>query len=243
MLLPRRTVACLLWMLVLAPMLAAQGRPAQRNQEELVMHAYTLKHQRASDAYQLVYPLLTPRGSVELQNGGNTLVIRDTLAAQSRIAPVLQSFDHPARPLRLDIYVVKASRDVVSPTMRRSDLPEPITRNLRQVLNYDIYEVAAQAQLWAMEGQSVVYSLSDDFEVRFRFGTLLNGQRVKLSDFRIARKSEGRAKSLIHTNLNLWVEQTVNLGLAKSETSREALMVVMTLRDVEVQRLPRKVEP
>lgn len=243
MLSARRTVACYLWMLVLASLLPAQPRPAQRGQEELVMHAYTLKHQRASDAYQLVYPLLTSRGSVELPKGGNTLVIRDTLAALSRIVPVLQSFDHPARPLRLDVYIVKASRTVVSPPVRRSDLPEALTRNLRQVLNYDVYEVAAQAQLWAMEGQSVVYALGDEFEVRFRFGTLLEGQRIKLSNFRISRKSEGRTKGLIHTNLNLRVEQTVNLGLAMSEKSPEALMVVMTLRDVEVQRLPRKAEP
>ena len=36
---------------------------------------------------------------------------------------------------------------------------------------------------------------------------------------------------LLRTNLNLSLDQTMSLGLAKSEASREALMVVLTLRD------------
>ena len=236
MLLNRRTVACLLWMLLLTPVLSgAQPRTAQSG--ELIVRVHTFKHKRAADAVPLISPLLTQRGAVELP-GNNTIVIRDTLAAVSRIVPVLHSFDHPARPLRLDVLIVKASRAPVSPPIRRSDLPEPITRRLREVLNYEVYEMQAEGQIWAMEGQEVVYGVGD-FEVSFRLGTMLDGGRVKLSNFRIYRQSEGPTKKGLHTNLNLVLGKTMSLGLAKSEASREALMVVLTLHPIAVERRPR----
>lgn len=238
MLMARRTATCLLWMLLLMPVLApAQPRAAQSG-AELVVRAYTFKHQRASDAVPLVSPLLSQQGVVELP-GGNTIVIRDTLAALSRIMPVVHRFDHPARPLRLEIFIVKATKTLVSPPIRRSDLPEPLTRKLREVLNYEIYEVQAQAQIWAMEGQEVVYGLGDEFEVSFRLGTVMEQGRVKLSNFRIYRQSEGPTRKGLHTNLNLVLGQTMNLGLAKSEASREALIIVMTLRALDIERRQR----
>jgi hypothetical protein len=238
MLLDRRTVACLVWMLLLAPVFSgAQPRPAQSGREDLIVRVHTFKHKRAADAVPLISSLLTQRGVVELP-GNNTIVIRDTLAAVSQIVPVLHRFDHPARPLRLDVFIVKATRSPVSPPIRRSDLPEPITRRLREVLNYDVYEMQAEGQIWSMEGQEVVYRVGD-FEVSFRVGTMLDGGRVKLSNFRIYRQAEGPTNKGLHTNLNLVLGKTMSLGLAKSETSREALMVVLTLRAIEVERRPR----
>jgi hypothetical protein len=224
----RRSIASILLVLAVASPLWAQT-----SGEEVVVRAYTFKYQRASEAVPLVYPLLSPRGTVEYQPAGNTLVIRDTQAAIHRIVPMLRSFDHPALPLRLEVFVVRASRALVSPP-QRSELPEWLTKRLHDLLAYDFYEMQAQAQLGGVEGQRVVYELGPEYKVSFRFGTLLDGQRVKLSNFRISRRSEGRPESnLIQTNLNLWLDQTMSLGLAKSEASREALMVVLTLREGE----------
>ena len=231
-----RTALCFLWILVLTSTLVA-AQPAQRGADEVVLRAYTFKHQRASEAVPLVYPLLSPRGTVEVQPATNTLVLRDTLAALSRIVPKLHSFDHPARPVRLEVMIVKASRNQVSPSVKRSDLPEQLTKRLRQLLPYDIYETQAQAQLNALEGQSVIYELGSEYEVSFRLGTLLDEQRIKLSGFRITRQSRP-GTNLIHTNLNLRVDQIMSLGLAKSEASRDALMVVLTLRSAEIPRRP-----
>lgn len=233
----RRALASFLWILALSPGLAAQS---QRGGQELVLQAYTLKHQRASDAAPLVYPLLSPRGTVEVQPRSNTLVIRDSLAALSRIVPALRAFDHPPRPLRLEVLIVKASRAQVSPPIKRSDLPPQLTKRLRDLLPYDIYETQAQAQLSALEGQAVIYGLGEEYEVSFRLGTLIDETRVKLAEFKIHRLGpEGRSE-LIHTNLNLWLDQTANLGLAKHEGSRDALMVVLTVRNGEIRRQTRK---
>ena len=232
----RRTTASFLLLSLLAAACAAQSaQPA-----DMVLHAYTLKHRKASEALPLVSPLLSPRGTVELQPGTNTLVIRDTIATLGRIVPILRSYDHPARPLTLELYIVRATR-TGTPKEIRSDLPERLTSRLSALLPFNVYEVRAQALLASLEGQAVTYALSGDYEVSFRVGTVLAPGRVKLSDFRVLRRN-GRAgpqpQLLIHTNLSLQLEQTTSLGLARSESSPEALMVVLTLRHGAAGRRP-----
>jgi hypothetical protein len=233
----RRITASFLLLSFLAAACAAQS--AQPQPADMVLHAYTLKHRKASEALPLVSPLLSPRGTVELQPGTNTLVIRDTIATLGRIVPVLRSYDHPARPLTLELYIVRATRTGAKEI--RSDLPERLTSRLSALLPFNVYEVRAQALLASFEGQAVTYALSGDYEVSFRVGTVLAPGRVKLSDFRVLRRN-GRAgpqpQLLIHTNLSLQLEQTTSLGLARSESSPEALMVVLTLRHGDAGRRP-----
>jgi hypothetical protein len=132
----------------------------------------------------------------------------------------------------VEIMIVRASRSAVSPPMNHSDLPDELTRRLRKILLYDNYDLEAQAQLQPVEGESVTYEIGEGYVVAFRLGTVLPDRRVRLADFEIGRRVPRRAsQELLHTNLNLWLDQTMSLGLAKSEGSREALMVVLTLRD------------
>lgn len=233
----RRALAGFLLILAAASALVAQQPEQGPRPGEVVLRAYSFKYQPAGEALSLVYPLLSPRGTVEYQPQANTLVIRDVDAAIRRIMPVLRGFDHPARPLRLEVRVVRASRSEVSPPLRRSDLPEQLTKRLQNLLKFDVFETQAQAQLSGVEGQWVVYEMGPEFRVSFRFGVLsgnqaASNQKVKLTKFRISRRVEGRNEAtLLETNLNLQLNRMTNLGLAKSEESREALMVVLTLRE------------
>ena len=221
----RRTALILLWSALLASPLAAQ---VVGKEGELVLHAFTLRHRAATEAVQIVSPLLSKRGTVELQPATNTLVIRDTAAAIGQIIPILRRYDHPSRPLVLDVFIVRAVRSGVGPSL--SDLPEPLTRRLRALLPYDSFQTQAQARLSSREGEAVTYTLGGEYEVGFRFGTIVE-QRVRLSSFRILRRGEGRnGTPLIHTNLILPLEQTTSFVLARTEESREALMVLLTLR-------------
>jgi hypothetical protein len=238
----RRIIASFLAAVFLAAALGAQAQDT----DELGVNAYTFKYLRAGEALPLVSTLLSKRGTVELQPATNTLVIRDTPGALSRILPVLRTYDHPARRLTLDLYIVRASRSQVSPPAPRSDLPELMTRRLRSLLPYDIYEVQAQTQLSAREGQPVTYALGEEYQVSFRLGSVAADRQVKLSDFRVQRRGDRKAPAvpLIHTNLNLMLDQTTSLGMARSESSPEALMVVVTLRNGESShRLQRAERP
>ena len=233
----RRFTASFLVLSFLAAACAAQQAPG--GSADLVLHAYTLKHRKATEALPLVSPLLSPRGTVELQPGSNTLVLRDNIETLGRIVRALRAYDHPARPLTLELYIVRASR--TDDQEIRSDLPAALTRNLSSLLTYNVYEVRAQALLASLEGQAVTYALSSDYEVSFRVGTMEAPGRVKLSDFRVSRRN-GRSgpqpQLLIHTNLSLRLDQSTFLGLARSERSPEALMVVLTLRNGDPARRP-----
>jgi hypothetical protein len=231
----RRSLVSLLWVLVLIASVlpaAPQNAAGTQGTQEIVVRAYTFRYQQASEALPMIYPLLSPRGAVELQPSGNTLVIRDTVEAIRKLMPVLKAYDHRARDLRLEIYVVRASRTAVSPQVQHSDLPEELTKRLRGMLAFENFEKQAQAQLAGVEGQSVMYELGPEYKVSFRFGTLSDDRRVKLSNFRISRRAEGRPElDLLHANLTLSANHTTSLGLAPSESSPEALMLVLTLRD------------
>lgn len=227
----RRSLASLF--LLLALTMALPGLSQAPGPRDVVVRAYTFKYQQASEALPLVSPLLSRRGTVELQPAGNTLVIRDQQDAINRIMPVLRSFDHPVKPLRLEVMVVRASRaPAVSPQYQHSDLPPGLTKYLRDLLKYDIFEVQARAHLSGAEGQWVIYELGPEYKVSFRFGALQPDQQVKLRNFKIVRRSEGQvAKEMLQGTVTLGFDRPLSLGLAKSEASREAMMVVLTLRE------------
>jgi len=201
----------------------------------LTLHAYTFVHQPASEALALVHPLLSARGTVELQPADNTIAIRDTRAVIARIMPLLREFDHPVRALSVEVMIVRASRAVMSPPVSHSDLPPDLTRRLRSLLPYDIYDLAARADLATSEGETVAYDLGQDFQVSFRVGTVHSDKGIRLAEFLVRRSgrsagASAKPKPLIFTNLNLALDQNISLALAKSEESREALMIVLTVR-------------
>lgn len=230
-----RFILSLSWVLILLTAGTVMSAAQAPDPKEIGVQVYTFKYQRASEAVAMVYPLLSPRGTVELQPGGNTLVIRDTAAAIHKVMPLLRAYDHPARPLRLEVFVVRASRSVVSPQVQHSDLPESLTKRLHGLLAYDVFEKQAQAQVAGAEGQGVVYELGPEYKVSFRFGTMSDDRRVKLAGFQVLHRAEGRPEMvLLHANLTLSLDHTTSLGLTNNETSPEALILVLTLRDGEV---------
>jgi hypothetical protein len=210
---------------------AAGAQSAEpRAEAPLVAQSFALKHQKATEAIQLVYSMLSAEGTVSLQPRSNTLIVRDTPQVVQRIEQVLRTFDHPALPLRLELIIVKASRNPPGSAPRPSDLPEPLAQRLRAWLPYDSYEKQGEAVVSTLEGEAAFFGVGGYYEVSFRVGTIEKGRRIKLSDFRITRPQAQGKTELIRTTLNLVLDQTLNLGLAKSEGSREALMVVLTVR-------------
>ncbi|MCH9648521.1 MAG: hypothetical protein K0U98_09795 [Deltaproteobacteria bacterium] len=228
----------------------AQSPPSRIGSAEsaLTLHAYKLEHQPASEALALVTPLLSRRGTVELQAQDNTLVIRDSSASIYRIVPVLSRFDHPRSSLAVEVLIIRATAEKFSPPSS-SKVPRKLLERLQDLLPYHTYEVLAGTRLNTREGEQVSYQLGARFSVRFRIGTLIEEQRVKLHGFQVFRGHPPRtgspgplgASSLIATNLFLHLDQPLSLALASSKSSKEALMVVVTTstRNTHSQDLPR----
>ncbi len=239
----RRRLAgwCLLLVWVAsAPVAVAAGAGDPEQGSTMRVYAYTLKHQPAHEALALIRPLLSTRGTVEVQPGDNTLVIRESRPALARLTRVLAEFDHPPEELRFDIRIVRAGpkRNVVSPPASEdaSPLPEELAGRLRELLRYDDYRVLAEAGVTSQEGEDVTYDLGQTYSVSFRPGTVMAGQRVKLEGFRIVKKVKGPSnkgrqlapRELFHATLNLWLGRPFNLVLAHDESRQEALMVAIS---------------
>jgi len=195
----------------------------------IVTGTFTLQHRAASEAIDLIHPLLTERGAVELRPVDNTLVIRDVSGTVDRALMLLAEFDLPASPLRFEIRVVRAGLDRADDGNQAAEgLPPALVVRLRELLRYDSFELLSGTELAASESQQLEAWIGADFQVRFRVGVVQVDRRVKLHGFQVARRQQdGEVEVLIHTNLNLWLDKPMILGLARTESSEQALMVVI----------------
>jgi hypothetical protein len=211
------------------------GQPSGEPQPELSVHVITLQHQSAREAMMLVLPLLSSRGTVELRPGGNTLVVRDTLAALTRILPVVYNFDHPARAVEVELWLIRASgsrAEIAAPPPAPSNVPVELLRSLQEHLPYRHYQLVAQSRARGREGQRVTFDLAAQYTVRFRLGTIVGERRLRLNEFEVLLKGAAQQtpQSLVRSQLNLWLERNMVLALAGGEQSSNALMVVVRCR-------------
>jgi len=195
---------------------------AQPSVETLTVKAYRLTHQPAREALTLIEPLLSARGSVELRVPANTLVLRDHPSAILRIEALLREFDHPPTELVVEIDLLRASpaspeEDVLEhlrglpPDLVETLKPLPMTR-------YVSYRLLAGIDIRSKEGEEVSYELGDRYEVRFRIGTVLLEQRLRLRDFTILERLGELDRTLFNSStVNLILGKALVLGVAGSD--------------------------
>ena len=208
---------------VALPPLAAQETEAS---QPLVAYAYNLQHRGASEALELVLPLLSSRGAVELQPGGNALVVRDTESVLALVRPKLAAFDHPSEPLRIRVQVIRAE-PVGSRTGPPPELPAGVLARLRDLLKYESYSLLAGSELEIDDGMAVMHDIGDAYRVDFRLKQMADDTHAALEGFRLSLGKDGQFAPLIHANLNLDLEKPMILGLAPNEASDKALMLVI----------------
>jgi hypothetical protein len=206
--------------------------------DELRVYAYTLQYQSINEALAVVRPLLSARGTVEIQPGGNTIVLRDVAAALDVIVPQLRAFDHEPRTVRLQVQVVQAFQgqtagNPAAVVATQGRLSPALLKRLRELLRYEAYVLQADVRLDVREGEEALYELGSLYTVGFRVGGVVADRRVKLNNFRITRRPitgafEKPEQQLLATTVNLWLDQTLILGLARDESAADALMLVVS---------------
>lgn len=231
----RRSATCCLTV-ALSLSLAAPAWGQQRPEGDvrgrgLMVHAHTLEHQPASEAMPLVLSLLSAEGTVELRPGSNTLVIRDSLAAISRIVPMLRSFDHPARRLEVSLWLVEGGSAPSKTSVSGVPPPGDLLAQLRRHLPYSDYNLLAASEVNGREGDEVAFELPSGHRIRFRLGTVLGQQRIRLHSFEVAvGGQDDHEDSLVRANLFLWLGRTTVLSMAGNREPSRALMVVVRCR-------------
>ena len=208
--------------------------------EPIKVHVFTFEHQSADDALGEIRPLFSERGSVELKQGGDTVVLRDQQDELEKILRTLRDFDHPRRALRLQFQLLRAHRVPFSPPQVSTGVSPALVVRLKQVLRYDTYESMATTSFVSSEGEQVAYDFGDDLGMEFRVGTVLQGTRLGLKDFRMLRRtpfgagvggdavSSGGGVVVLHANLVLRLGQTLAMVLTRDEAADTALVVAIT---------------
>jgi len=209
-------------LLLVAPVAVAAQAPSPDQRTFVLVR--TLSHRQARDVAPLVSALLSPGGTLRVQDDV-TLEVRDTVGSVARIAALLASVDQPIIPVDVEVMVVRATRMSISPGL--PSVPPELVDRIPLVPPYNHYELLARAQLSAREGDDVRYELGDDYRLQFHLGRLDAGA-VKLEDFRVFGRTNERP--MIHANLRLGLDQTYQIGLSKSQSSPTALMLVLTCR-------------
>lgn len=213
---------------------AAASAQVEADEEPLKVHVFTFEHQSADDALGEIRPLFSDRGSVELKRGGDTVVLRDGEDELEKILRALRDFDHPRRALRLQFQLLRAHRVPFSPRQLSSGVSPVLVARLKQTLRYDTYESMAEVGFVSAEGERVAYDFGDDLGMEFRVGTVLQGSRLGLKDFRILRRGAGGlgvgggGVAVLHANLVLRLGQTLAMVLMRDEDAETALVVAIT---------------
>lgn len=233
-----------LWILwVLLPAAGVLGQGPGPPTSELRTHVISFEHQPAEEAVELVLPLLSPRGSIEIRPGGNTLVVRDTVAALTEMMPLLVSLDHPSRPIEVFVWLLRAEGSQVSPPVPSASslgsLPPAVLQNLKDHLPFGHYEVLAQNRVEVPEGEEAVLDLQGDFEVRFRLGTVVAGKRLRLHGFEVRRGNRAGEEPLLKSHLNVWLDRPAAVafsskGQRAGSKPRRVLIVVVDCRLVDL---------
>lgn len=221
-----RALAALLLLAAMAPATGSRALFAQEPPPSLIAYAYNLQHREASEALKLVLPMLSHRGAVELQPGGNALVVRDTEAVLKLIRPRLLEFDHPFKPLRIRVQLLRAEPGG-SDSGPAPELPPGVLSRLRELLKYENYSLLAGSELQLENGMAVVHDIGERYRMDFRLKQLLAEDQASLDGFRLSVGGNGEFKPLIHANLNLDLDKPMVLGLAPTEASDTALMLVI----------------
>ncbi len=189
---------------------------------------FSLQRQRVFEALTVVRPLLSAQGSVELDPNGNTISVRDNLAALSRVATAIRAFDRANQPVRIDVQLIHAETAKISPVRPAIGIAPELLDRLRLLLRFENFTLLAHSRIDSREGEQVVYEMAQGYRVSFELGWVAEGKPIRLAGFRLVRSLPGQPESeLVRTVVHLGLDQPLILGLTRDESADRALMLVL----------------
>jgi hypothetical protein len=229
-------VAALAALLLAAGTAAAVSTPLP---EPDVVRVFSLKNRKAEEAFLLVRPLLTPRGSIVLQPGLNALTVRDTSDAVERAAQAVASFDVPPRGFAISVSLFRATSE---PSTRTAPTPvaeqiRGVGARLRKLFSFTDYVPLDEVVLQGLEGESVSWSLGGSYRIDFLMESAGSGDVVRLRNLvlsRVRRDEKGRESvhDVARTSVNLRVREPFVLGVGREEGGTAALFLVLSAAPV-----------
>jgi len=205
-----------------------------------VVRVLKLRHRRAEEAFLLVRPLLTARGSVVLAPARNTLTVRDVSRAVEQAARTVEEFDVPPRSIAVSVALLRASSE---PAARTAPTPVAETirgvgARLRKLFSYTEYTPLDEVVLQGVEGDPVSWNLGGSHRIEFRLEPGDDPDVVRLRNLvlsRVRRDEKGResVRDVARTSVNLKVREPFVIGVGREEGGAAALFLVLSAAPAE----------
>jgi hypothetical protein len=215
---------------------AAQRTPSP---EPDVVRVFTLRHRKAEEAFLVVRPLLTPRGSLVLQPALNALTVRDAGRAVELAARAVESFDVPPRAFAVSVALFRAT---TAPSQKAA--PTPVTEQIRAVgarlkrlFSFTDYTPLDEVVLQGLEGEQVSWNLGGSHRIDFLLEAGNGDEIVRLRNLvlvRVRRDEKGRetVRDVARTSINLKTREPFVLGVGREEAGSAALFLVLSAAPV-----------
>lgn len=204
-----------------------------------VVRVFTLQHRKAEEAFLLVRPLLTARGSLALAPAHNTLTVRDAASAVQEVARVVEAFDVPPRGFSVSVALLRAT---TQPGPRTAPTPvaeqiRGVGARLRKLFSFTEYTPIDEVVLQGLEGEPVSWSLGGSHRIDFLLESAGGGEVVRLRNLvlsRVRRDEKGRetVRDVARTSINLKTGEPFVLGVGREEGGAAALFLVLSAAPV-----------
>lgn len=187
-----------------------------------------VKYQSMADSLAVILPLLSSTGSLKVDSGGKVIEIRDLPARVAAVRRQLAAFDHPPRPLQLELHVFRSGRASETPSVR---LPALLEQRLHQVFRYGDYELVSSGTVLTREGEEVKFQAGGRYEVAFRMTSVTPDDRLVLDDFSLwSHGTPSGDRPLLQSRVQLVVGRPLVIGLTRREGDADALFLAVTCR-------------
>lgn len=201
-----------------------------------VVRVFTLRHRKAEEAFLVVRPLLTPRGSLVLQPGLNALTVRDVAGAVELAARAVETFDIPPRAFAVSVALYRATTSSAKHTE-----PTPVAEQmhgvgarLKKLFSFTDYTPLDEVVLQGFEGERLSWNLGGSHRIDFLLEAETGDDLARLRNLvlvRVRRDEKGRetVRDVARTSINLKMREPFVLGVGREEGGAAALFLVLSV--------------
>lgn len=198
---------------------------------------FTVRFKDVNDVYLLIEPLLSARGSVQMQPRLKTLAVTDDEETLRRVEAMIASYDLPPRNVEVALQLILASAAAKPP-----ETISPRIRGVIEKLNeistrWSDYRLLGTATVPCSEGEKTSVELGEDYRISFAVDYASEGQKlVRFKRFTLDRRersapaegTDDRFTRVLDTALNLKEDKLYIFGASKLESSNRALFMTIT---------------
>ena len=230
-------LSLVLLVLLLLPAPSVPAPPSDPAASRLPTQLFTVRFKDVNDVYLLIEPLLSARGSVQMQPRLKTLAVTDEPETLAKIETMIQSYDLPPKNVEVALQLILATTAEKPP-----ESISPRIRGVIQKLNeistrWSDYRLLGSATLTSMEGDRASVEMGEDYRVSFAVDYVSDEQKmVRFKRFTLDRRERPRGPEstqenytrVLDTALNLKEDKLYIFGASKMESSNRALFMTIT---------------